>query len=148
MPPCSSQATQSPSQHCLFAVLFDAGTPTQRTTPTNSCQTCMKPWRHDVPNVSTSRTDGSMGYAYDHICLLLLLSYFINYSSVCAYSMKRYKRSELMNINNNFYQKLHKGTLTHTRPYPRTTSNTHTRLSYLQRLLWTTHCVPHNVQCF
>ena len=25
------EATQSPSQHCLFAVLFDAGTPTQRT---------------------------------------------------------------------------------------------------------------------
>ena len=29
MPPCSSQATQSPNQHCWFAVLFDAGTPTQ-----------------------------------------------------------------------------------------------------------------------
>ena len=56
-------------------------------TPTNSRQTCMKRDVMHVPNVSTSRTDGSMGYAYDHICLLLLLSYFINYSSVCAYSM-------------------------------------------------------------
>ena len=104
-------------------------------TPTNSRQTCMKRDVMHVPNVSTSRTDGSMGYAYIHIRFILILFYSINYLSVCVYSMHSYKRSELMNINNNFYQKLHKGTLTHTRPYPRTTSNTHTRLSYLQRLL-------------
>ena len=43
--------------------------------------------------------------------------------------MHSFQKSEFRNINNIFYQKLHKGTLTHTRPYPHTNYNTHTRFS-------------------
>ena len=43
--------------------------------------------------------------------------------------MQSFQKSEFRNINNIFYQKLHKGTLTHTRPYPPTNYNTHTRFS-------------------
>ena len=43
--------------------------------------------------------------------------------------MHSFQKSELRNINNLFYQKLHKGMLTHTRPYPPTNYNTHTRFS-------------------
>jgi hypothetical protein len=98
-------------------------------TPTNSRQMCMKRDVMHVPNVSTSRADGSMGYAYNHIRFILILFYFIKYSSVCAYSMHSFQKSELKNINNIFYERLHKGTLTHARPYPPTNYNTHTRFS-------------------
>ena len=82
-----------------------------------------------VPNVSTSTTGGFNGIHANNISFVLLLLYLFYHPSVCVYSMHSFKRSELMNINNNFYQKLHKGTLTHTRPYPPTNYSMHTRFS-------------------
>ena len=61
------------SQHCLFAVLFEAGTPTQRTNTNELAPDVHETWRHDVPNVSTS---GRM-VQWDMHIFIFVLFYFI-----------------------------------------------------------------------